>query len=69
MSAIYGIYSFTLPASPPEGKGQSVSIIKILGFDALKLMKNPSYLVDILDLNTTVRKEHMEEALCILPTC
>lgn len=45
VSVIYGIYSFTLPASPPEGKGQPVDIIKILGFDALKLMKNPSYLV------------------------
>jgi nucleoside transporter len=45
VSAIYGVFSFTLPASPPEGKGQPVDILKILGFDALKLMKNPSYLV------------------------
>jgi nucleoside transporter len=45
VSAVYGLYSFTLPASPPEGKGKPVSIIKILGFDALKLMKNPSYFV------------------------
>ena len=45
VSIIYGIYSFTLPASPPEGKGKPVDIIKILGFDALKLMANPSYLV------------------------
>ena len=45
VAAIYGIFSFTLPATPPEGKGQPVSIIKLLGFDALKLMKNPSYLV------------------------
>ena len=45
VSAIYGIYSFTLPASPPEGKGEPVNIIKILGFDALNLMRNPSYLV------------------------
>ncbi|MDG1875163.1 MAG: MFS transporter [Mariniblastus sp.] len=45
VSVVYGIYSFTLPASPPEGKGKPVSILKVLGFDALKLMKNPSYLV------------------------
>ena len=45
VSVIYGLYSFTLPASPPEGKGQPVSIVKLFGFDALQLMKNPSYLV------------------------
>ena len=45
VSAIYGVFSFTLPASPPEGRGQPVDIIKVLGFDALKLMQNPSYLV------------------------
>ncbi len=44
-SALYGLFSFTLPASPPEGKGQPADILKILGFDALKLMKNPSYFV------------------------
>ena len=45
VSLIYGFYSFTLPASPPEGKGKSVSIVKVLGFDALSLMKNPSYFI------------------------
>jgi len=45
VSLIYGLYSFTLPASPPEGKGKPVSLIKVLGFDALKLFKNPSYAV------------------------
>ena len=45
VSAIYGMFSFTLPASPPEGKGQPLDIVKVLGFDALKLMKNPSYFV------------------------
>ncbi|MDA8743628.1 MFS transporter [Rubripirellula amarantea] len=45
VSFIYGIYSFTLPKSPPEGKGKPVSIIKILGFDAISLFKNPSYAV------------------------
>ncbi|MFK8115427.1 MAG: MFS transporter [Rubripirellula sp.] len=45
VSVGYGLFSFMLPASPPEGKGQPVNIMKILGFDALKMMKNPSYLV------------------------
>ena len=44
-SAIYGIYSFTLPPSPPQGKGQPVSIAKVLGLDALQLFKRPAYLV------------------------
>ncbi len=45
VSVVYGLYSFTLPASPPEGKGEPVNIVRILGFDALNLMRNPSYLV------------------------
>jgi len=45
VSVIYGLFSFTLPASPPEGRGKPVNIIKILGFDALKLMAQPAYLV------------------------
>lgn len=44
-SLIYGIYSFTLPASPPEGKGKPVDLVKVLGFDALSLFKNPSYAI------------------------
>jgi len=45
VSVIYGFYSFTLPASPPQGRGQPVSLIKVLGLDALQLFRNPSYLV------------------------
>jgi nucleoside transporter len=45
VSAFYGLYSFTLPASPPEGRGKPVDIVKVLGFDAINLMRNPSYLV------------------------
>lgn len=45
VSIIYGIYSFTLPASPPQGRDQPVSVAKVLGLDALQLFKNPSYLV------------------------
>jgi nucleoside transporter len=45
VSFIYGIYSFTLPASPPQGKERPVSLARILGLDALQLFANPSYLV------------------------
>ena len=45
MSVIYGLYSFTLPASPPQGKGQPVSLVKVLGLDSLQLFKHPSYTV------------------------
>ncbi len=38
VSVIYGIYSLTLPAAPPQAKGQKFSIGKALGLDAIKLM-------------------------------
>jgi len=45
VSLIYGFYSFTLPATPPNGRGTPVSIGKLLGFDALKLFKDPAFAV------------------------
>ncbi|PAY19763.1 MFS transporter [Rhodopirellula sp. SM50] len=42
---IYGIYCFTLPKSPPQGRDNPVSIGKVLGLDAIRLFRNPSYLV------------------------
>lgn len=45
VSLIYGIYSFTLPACPPSAKSTPVSIGKLLGFDALKLFRDPSFAV------------------------
>lgn len=45
VSVLYGIYSFTLPASPPQGRGEPVSIVKVLGLDALQLFKKPAYFV------------------------
>lgn len=44
-SLLYGLYSFTLPASPPQGRGEPASLTRVLGLDALKLFANPSYLV------------------------
>jgi nucleoside transporter len=42
---LLGIYSFTLPHTPPISTGQPVSAREILGLDALVLFKRPSFLV------------------------
>ena len=44
---LLGVYSFTLPHTPPPGKGQKVSVREIIGLDALALMKQPSFAVFI----------------------
>ncbi len=45
VSLFYGFYSFTLPPSPPQGRDEPISLMRILGLDALQLFKNPSYAV------------------------
>lgn len=45
VSIVYGIYSFTLPPSPPQGRGLPISFTKVLGLDALQLFKDPAYAV------------------------
>lgn len=45
VSIVYGVYSFTLPKSPPQGRGEPVSLARILGLDALQLFKDPSFFV------------------------
>ncbi len=47
-SVILGIFSFTLPKTPPVGKDDKVSISTILGLDALALLKNRNFLVFFL---------------------
>lgn len=45
-SAILGLFSFFLPATPPKiQKGEKLSVSEILGLDAIKLLKNKNYLV------------------------
>ncbi|MEW7290671.1 nucleoside permease [Aquimarina sp. 2304DJ70-9] len=44
-SAILGVFSFTLPKTPPKiSKDQKISISDILGLDALKLLKDRNFL-------------------------
>jgi nucleoside transporter len=45
-SVILGVFSFTLPKTPPKTvKGEKVSISEILGLDALKLLKDKNFLI------------------------
>jgi nucleoside transporter len=45
-SLILGIFSFTLPKTPPKmPKGTQVKISEVLGLDALKLLKDKNYLI------------------------
>jgi nucleoside transporter len=44
-SLVLGVYCFTLPSSPPKGKGEPVSMAKLLGLDALGLMKQPAFAI------------------------
>lgn len=45
-SAILGLFSFTLPKTPPKvDKGEKVTISDVLGLEALKLLKNKNFLV------------------------
>ena len=44
-SLALGLYSFTLPHTPPPARGESVSINSIAGIDALKKLGSPSFYV------------------------
>lgn len=45
-SAVLGLFSFTLPATPPQAQdGEKQSISSILGFDALKLLGDRNFLM------------------------
>ena len=45
---LLGIYSLTLPHTPPPSKGKKASLGQILGTDSLRLFRSPSYLVFIV---------------------
>ncbi|MEX1239989.1 MAG: nucleoside permease [Cyclobacteriaceae bacterium] len=44
-SVFLGLYSFTLPATPPKSQGKTLTIREVLGGDALKLMKSRSFAI------------------------
>ena len=44
-SAVLGIFSFTLPKTPPSAKDEKVTISDILGLEALGLLKDRNFLV------------------------
>lgn len=48
VSVLFGLFSLTLPHTPPKKTGKDVSLGNILGLDALALMKRPSFAVFIL---------------------
>lgn len=45
---LLGLYSFTLPHTPPPSKGTKPTIGQVLGTDSLRLFKSPAYSVFIL---------------------
>ena len=47
-SAILGLFSFTLPKTPPKGKGEKASLSDILGLEALSLLKDRNFLIFFL---------------------
>lgn len=44
-SAVLGIYSFSLPATLPLKKNVKTSVGELLGFDAIRLLKDKNYLI------------------------
>lgn len=47
-SLIMGVLSFTLPDTPPKGKGQKATVVDLLGLDALTLMKDRSFAIFVI---------------------
>ncbi|WP_037320592.1 nucleoside permease [Salegentibacter sp. Hel_I_6] len=44
-SAVLGLFSFTLPKTPPSSKGEKVTISDILGLEAIGLLKGRNFLI------------------------
>ena len=45
---VLGLYSLTLPHTPPPAAGKDISLAEVAGLGALKLLTKPSFLVFIL---------------------
>ena len=48
LSVAFGLFSFTLPHTPPKKVGAHVSVGEVLGLDALGLMKKPPFAIFIV---------------------
>lgn len=48
ISILFGLFSLTLPHTPPMKTGKDVSLGEILGLDALALLKKPAFAIFIL---------------------
>ena len=48
VSILFGLFSLSLPHTPPKKTGANVSIGEILGLDALALLKKPSFAIFII---------------------
>jgi nucleoside transporter len=44
VSVVMGVFSLVLPHTPPPAKGEALSVRKILGLDALEMLKDKSFL-------------------------
>lgn len=47
-SVAMSIFSLTLPHTPPPNKGQKITVRRILGLDALVMLKDPTFLVFVI---------------------
>ena len=47
-SLLMAIFSLTLPHTPPPNKGQAITFSRVLGLDALVILKDPSFLVFVI---------------------
>lgn len=45
ISIFYGLYSFTLPATPPSARGEKFDVKQALGLDALKLLSEKNFAI------------------------
>ncbi len=45
ISVLYGLYCLTLPATPPQARGERFSFSKSLGLDAIKLMAERNFFI------------------------